>query len=321
MNTEKARELLAAASEKQSAAAVAGNFVIRGGTLADAQVTRFDLDNGLAAEVASDVAGAAAALAEKQFLAYDPSYQTDSGQVLVEALEDIPELAALDEVVRGGDVGFDTGDSESASVLAMAHIIGSGAARIVAYRMKGPGIATRRARAIPLLPRDGVYRRVDGDILYYEPRFDVYTCGGHALFTTVSLIHTKLQADRKARHMARKTLKQVTKDIAIDGYPDLEAAVMDDPTMRAKMAAIARLIENDPDYRANLTTDKLVTFVQAYPDYNIPLAQVQGRTVLAFDPSPQHRHQIPRLLADDYLHSYLTNRRYEAGSKQRVQAE
>ena len=58
--------------------------------------------------------------------------------------------------------------------------------------------------------------------------------------------------------------------------------------------------------------------LQVYPDYNIPLTTVDGTKALLFDPSPQHRHQIPRLLADDYLHSYLTDRTYEAGSKQRV---
>lgn len=93
---------------------------------------------------------------------------------------------------------------------------------------------------------------------------------------------------------------------------------MDDPTMRAKMAYVARLLASDPAYAKNLTTKKLVKFVETYPDYDIPVTTVNGKKALSFDPSPQHRHQIPRLLADDYLHSYLTDRNYEAGSKQRV---
>jgi hypothetical protein len=201
----------------------------------------------------------------------------------------------------------------------MAHAIGVGSNQVVAYRMKGPGIAARRSKGFTLIPRDGIYRPVEGDVLYYEPRFDAFTCDGFVYFTTVTLIQTKLHADHKARQLAKETLSAVTSKVMIHGFGELEKAVMDDPSMRAKMASVARLIEADPDYAENLTTEKLVEFVETYPDYDIPVTTIGGRKALAFDPSPQHRHQIPRLLADDYLHSFLTDRNYEAGSKQRVQ--
>ncbi len=93
---------------------------------------------------------------------------------------------------------------------------------------------------------------------------------------------------------------------------------MNDPTMRAKMAHVARLVNDDPEYARHLTTKKLVAFVEEYPAYDIATSKVDGKKSLKFDSSPQHRHKIPRLLADDYLHSYLTDRSYEAGSKQDV---
>tara|TARA_R100000365_G_C2748652_1_gene81004 strand:+ start:9897 stop:10784 length:888 start_codon:yes stop_codon:yes gene_type:complete len=291
------------------------NFVVRGEALADADLARFDLVDGMASTVADDVRRAADALTSKQFLEYDPSYQTSSSQVLVEKLSDIPELDAVDAAVRRGDAPYDSGGRP---VVAMVHAVGSGKARVVAYRLKGPGIATRRSRGITLIPRDGVYRPIEADVLFYEPRFDVVTCSGYAYFTTVTLIQTKLHAADKARDLARGTLKEVTAKIRIDGFTDLEQAVMDDPSMRAKMAYVARLLQSDPDYAKNLTTKKLIAFVETYPDYDIPISTVDGKKALRFDPSPQHRHQIPRLLADDYLHSYLTDRNYEAGSKQRV---
>ena len=113
-------------------------------------------------------------------------------------------------------------------------------------------------------------------------------------------------------------MKSVTTSIRIDGYDELEAAVMDNPSMRAKMAQVARLISGDPDYAKHLTTKKLVAFAEKHPDYDIATSSVGGKKSLKFDSSPQYRHQIPRLLADDYLHSYLTDRIYEAGSKQDV---
>lgn len=291
------------------------NHVLRGAALSDAGLTRFDLVDTMAADVIADVTRAGETMTRKQFLTYDPSYQTSSSQVLVEALGEIPELAAVDALIREGDVPDDDGGDP---VVAMAHSIGTGTGRIVAYRLKGAGIATRRARGIPLVPRDGVYRPLTGEILYYEPRFDALTVPGFVFFNTVTLVQTKLHAPDKARQLAKDTLKSVTKKIRIDGYVELEAAVMDDPSMRAKMAHVARLISDDPDYVKHLTTKKLVAFVEKYPDYDIATSTVGGKKSLKFDSSPQHRHQIPRLLADDYLHSYLTDRNYEAGSKQDV---
>lgn len=292
------------------------NFVIRGDALSGARITRYNLIQEMAKTVTEDVVKAASALTKRQFLKYDPSYQTSSSQVLVEKLAEIPELDAADAHVRRGDLGLDSGGDP---VVALAHVVGVGKHQIVAYRVKGPGIATRRVKGIPLIPRDGIYRPLEGDVLYYEPRFDAFTCGEYVYFTSVSLIQTKLHADDKARELAKKTLAKVTAKIEIDGFRELEQAVMDDPNLRAKMAAVARLVDSDPTYAKNLTTAKLVKFVSSNPDYGIPVSTLNGVKVLRYDPSPQHRHQIPRLLADDYLHSYLTDRNYEAGSKSRIE--
>lgn len=313
MTEDQARESLERALG--SAPSSLDNYVLRGASLSDADVRRFDLEADMATGVISDVLQAIEAMTRKQILSYDPSYQTSSSQILVEALDSIPELAAIDATIREGDVAA---DNETGSAIAMAHAVGVGSERIIAYRLKGAGIATRRARGIPLVPHDGVYRQLRGEILFYEPRFDVLTAQGFAFFNTVTLVQTKLHAPEKAQRLASDTLKSVTARIRIDGYVELEAAVIDDPSMRAKMAHVARLVADDPEYAKSLTTKKLVDFVENHPEYDIATSKVQGKKSLKFDSSPQHRHKIPRLLADDYLHSYLTNRSYEAGSKQGV---
>lgn len=315
MDAEVARVALSAALEDSSRGAL-DNFVLSGEAIEGATVSRFDLTAELAHQVNKDVRANATSLAGKQFLPYDPSYQTNSSQVLVEDLSWIPALAGVDAAVRMGDVPNYSGGG---SVVAMAHAVGMGGHQVVAYRVKGPGIATRRERGlVQLLPRDGVYAPINKEVLYYEPRFDVLTCAGYAFFVTVTLIQTKLQADEKARQLAKATLASVTKKVNIDGVAELEQAVMGDPTMRAKLASIARLLESDLEYGSHLTTKRLIKFIENNPDYDIPIGQVNGKPALRFDPSPQHRHQIPKLLADDYLHSQLTERNYEAGSKQRM---
>lgn len=313
MTTDPYRDALSAALE--AATPGLANYVIRGDALADGEPTEFDLTADLAERVTTDLTHAAEGLLRKQFVAYDPSYQTNASQVLVEDLTEIAELAGVDARIRTGDVAEDTGDGD---VVAMVHALGVGSDQVVGYRTSGAGIATRRRQGLPLIPRQGVYGPVQGDVLYYEPRFDVFTCAGFAYFTNASLIQTKLQAPDKARALARKTLRHVTATVRIDGFDELEKAVMDDATLRAKMTYVARLVERDPEYAALLTTERLVEFIADNPQFDIPLSTVDGKPALKFQTSPQHRHQIPRLLADDYLFSQLTERSYEAGSKQRV---
>lgn len=316
MNIESARASLEAAVSAAGQSAAAGNYVVRGHALEAAEVTRFELIDTMASTVTSDLTRYVGGLPARQFLPYDPSYQTNPSQLLFEDLSAIADLAAIDAVIRGDDVDDDAGGDP---LVAMAHTLGAGADKIVAYRVKGPGIAARRKKWVQLIPRNGIYEPIDDEILIYEPSFDVITCSGYAYFTTVTLIQSQLNASGKARDLAKATLASATAKLKIEGIEELEKAVMDDRTMRLKMAAVARLLAAEPDYVKLLTTRNLVRFIKAHPDYDIPLADSDGKSVLKFDPTPQRRHQIPKLLADDYLHSQLTDRNYEAGSKHRVQ--
>ncbi|WP_454301705.1 hypothetical protein [Salana multivorans] len=187
MSAESARQALQAAADARPD--TLDNHVLRGAALSGAEVTRFDLVDTMAVDVIADVTRAAETMTRKQFLDYDPSYQTSTSQVLVEALTDIPELAVIGALIREGDVPDDNGADP---VVAMAHSIGTADNRVIAYRLKGAGIATRRVRGIPLVPRDGVYRPMPGEILYYEPRFDALTIPGFVFFNTVTLVQTKL---------------------------------------------------------------------------------------------------------------------------------
>lgn len=291
------------------------SHVLRGPSLEEASPQRYDIEADFAARVVEDLRAHTEALAAREIVPYDPSYRTSSHQVLVEDLPEIPDLAAVDARIRRGDLPRDEG---SEPVVAMAHLLGDGEDALLAYRVKGAGIATRRSRGIPLSPLQGVYRPVQGEVLFYEPSVDVLTVRGLAFVTAVSLIQTRLHAPQKAQRLARETLRRATARVEVDGIAELEAAVVADPGMRAKMAQVARRMEADPEYAQLLTTERLVVFAIEHPEYAIATAD-QAR--LVFDPSPQTRWAIPKLLADDYLYSELTQRSYEAGSKSEVRAD
>ena len=88
--------------------------------------------------------------------------------------------------------------------------------------------------------------------------------------------------------------------------------------MMAKMASVRRSIESDPDYARAMTMDRLIAYIEQHPHVDIDVVGSGSSRELVFDPRPARRFQILKLLDDDFLHSVLTERDYEAGSKVRT---
>ncbi|WP_438352533.1 Kiwa anti-phage protein KwaB-like domain-containing protein [Microbacterium sp. CJ88] len=292
-------------------------YVVRGASLSSATVTRITLERDLTATVVADVLAHAERISEKEFLPYDPSYQLASNQVIADDVAEVPAIAELLAVVDRDDVATDAGGDP---VIAMVHRVeGAGEASVTVLRLTGAGIATKRARGVrALLGQGGVFTEIDAEILYYEPRFDALVSGGDLIVSTITLLSRKLEAPERARARAREVFSTATERIAIRGADELADAVASDPAMIAKMMAVSRLLEHDPDYAELLTTDRLVPFLRANPHIDIDIVGEGDAAQLVYDPAPQKRYRIVKALADDYLSSQLTGRDYEAGSKQRL---
>lgn len=308
---------------REAVAAVAGDdaavlevVLARGPELAGASAARVAFEAEVAALIAADVAHYAAKVADRALLAYDPSYQTDSAHALLESLAAVPALAELHGRVLEGDLPFDS-DGDDPPIVAIAHVLRAAAGQLVAYRLKGAGIATKRQRRLVLVPHDGVYGRA-GHVLYHEPAFDALVVDDQVLVTATSTFAGRLEAPGKAEEMARQTFTGLVTHLRIDWVDELAEAVVHEPSMRAKVAQIARLLAADPHYAHHLTMPKLLAFIDAHPHLDIELVGEGEARSLRFDRSPQQRHKIVKLLADDYLTSRLTDRDYEAGSKSRI---
>lgn len=313
-----ARADLEAARDALSTESGLDTYVARGDELDGATVTRVEFAADLAADVRADLVAALTRLADRELVPYDPAYEPSSGQALVADLDAIPALQRLHADVATDDVPVDGATGEP--IRAMAHRLHRADTLVAAYRVKGAGIATRRPRGLrALLPRDGVYERVDDEILYYEPRFDAWVVGPHVLFTARTTLEQRLEAPGKAQEMARATFARATGRVDIDGADELAAACAGDPTMRAKMASLARTLDADPGYADLLTTEHLVDFVDVNPQFGVRVDGTGADRRLVFESGPQARYRILKLLADDFLRSDLSQHRYEAGSKQRRQ--
>ena len=313
MSVASARALLASALD---ADATVSSFLVRGPHLAAGVLSRIDFEAELAREVDLDVRRHAARLLDREWLPYDPAYQPSPAQALLDELPLVPHLQRLHTELVRDDLPIDR--QPDLPVVAMAHRLDL-PTPVVAYRVQGAGIATRRPRGLrALVPRDGVYERHSGDLLWYEPRVDVLVCGDDVLVTAPTTLQRRLQAPERAAEMAARTFTRITRQLRIEGVADLLAAVAGDPVMVAKMAALHRLLEADPGYADLVTTERLLAFVDANPDIGVAVTGTGPERRLLFEPAPQQRYRIVKLLADDYLRSELTDRRYEAGSKHRL---
>jgi hypothetical protein len=317
---EQVRYHLSSTVEAVRADPAASNFLVRGPSLAEGEPTAVTFDAQTTADAASDVIAYSDALLTKEWIAYDPSYQLASNQALVDELAQVPELARLHAAVVGGSMPLDSSSSSAGRVVAMVHRVRSTPElSVTAYRLKGQGIATRRPRGIRILvPRDGVFERIDGEVLYYEPGFDALVVGDHVIVTAISTLQRSLGSTERARRMAALTFTQATAQLAIEGADALADAVATDPAMVAKMAQLARILEAEPEYAQLLTTARILDFLDHNP--HIPIATTgQGdERRLLFESSPQKRYLIVKALADDYLRSELSQRTYEVGSKVQI---
>ena len=307
------REALAAALAAAVSADSPRTWLLRGGNLAAANPTKIDTDRKTATTIATDVRAALTAAANAELVDYDPSYQPAPNQRLVIPASELPFLDRLHKLVALGDLPLDNGVGP---LLGMVHQLGADATPVAAYRVTGPGIATKRPRGLrALLPRDGVYEAIDGDVIYYQPRFDVLVVAEFALVSTRTVLEQRLGGDQTLKEQALATLDVISATLDIAGLAELRKAATSDHTMMVKLGQVRRLIDSDPAYAAALHTERLLAFLDNHPDIDIPTAGQGSTRALSFVASPQQRYRLVKLLADDYLRSDLTNRQYEAGSK------
>jgi hypothetical protein len=285
------------------------HWVVRGRALAAGTPGRVSFERELAETVVGDVLSRAEQLLEQEFVPYDPSYQPSTGQVLVESLSELPELQPLHAALPSASAD----DAERGDVRATVHRASADAeTAITAYRTRSAAVATKRTGV--LLPRDGVYERVDRPLLMYDAAFDALVVGDTAFIAKTATFRT-FGSTEKAAAMARTTFSTATAALRIDGADELLAAVSSDPNMVAKMAQLSRTLEAEPDYAEALTMPRLLAFLDGNPQIPIATTGDGDERRLVFESSPQKRWLIVKALADDFLKSELSNRSYEVGSK------
>lgn len=105
--------------------------------------------------------------------------------------------------------------------------------------------------------------------------------------------------------------------LTVRGIDELRAACLSDLNMMRKLVSIRRRLA-DPRFRAALTMDRILAFLAMNPQVTVPVDRSGPSPALVFEPGPQQRWALLKLLDDDFLRSDLTDYRYEANSKSEV---
>lgn len=228
---------------------------------------------------------------------------------------DAAVLEQVEDIVGQTDLDGFSGQAATVRLIA-ARITCADGTVMTFYRVADPMLQLKKSKALALLASDGVYSKLEpADVLLIQPDFDVVVIGGYAFFAKKSTFERAFGFVEELKKESLSTFKAVTKKLRIKGLAELQAACTKQPQMMAKMSSIKRSMDQDPDYAKAMTMKKLLKYIDEHPHVDIQIEEENGKKVLVFDPSPKRRFQILKLLDDDFLHSVLTTRDYEAGSK------
>lgn len=282
----------------------------------------------LATEPADEVKLAArdylSQVTQQTMLPYGPATVPPSGHSLYLAQDRAVNLAATEGAMATGNVDvYDPKAPYATKINLLAfRLTLNDKTNLTLYRVLKAQLrfGGGRRRLLPLHLQDGQYSRLDpADVLLFDLDFDFVVTEQTAIFDLKATFERVFGFFEELRANSVKTFNRVTKDLRIKGIKELRAACTTEVTMMNKMSSIARSLE-EPDYAAAMTMDKLVAFVHANPALGVEVVGKGAKAELVFDNSPQKRFKLLNLLDDDFLHSALTDREYEAASKVRAGA-
>lgn len=254
-------------------------------------------------------------------LAYGPAVQIPPQHWMHVTQAEAATLAAIEDLVRKQDLKLFDAKSEHAPTIKMlaARFTTVDQRSVTFYRVADSMLQLKKSKLLGLLQEGGVYGRMEPtDVLLLRTDFEVVVIDGYAFFTKKLTFERAFGFLEKLRKESLETFNTVTKHLRIRGLDALRDACTSQSQMMAKMASIRRSLESDADYAKAMTMERLAAYIQEHPHVDIELVGSGAERELVFDPKPARRFQILKLLDDDFLHSVLTERDYEAGSKIRT---
>lgn len=279
-------------------------------------VSSVGLSGGLKAEFLVAAKAKAESLRDLSPRPYGPAVELSRGEVMWVA-GDTGTLSAIDPLVDAGDVDVysqPTGDGARVRMLVVRVRVGD--VNVKFYREIASSAWLAQSKKVALFWADGHFDKIDSkNVLIFDGAFDAVVVDGFALFTAKYKFERIFSFGAEIARQSRETLTKITKNLRIRGYEEMERACTTNPGMMAKLASVARRMQEDAGYAGAMTMDNLVPFVHEHPETGVEVIGEGANSELVFYNDPGRRFKILRLLDDDFLHSELTQNTYEANSK------
>jgi len=287
------------------------NVLVAAEPEAEVIIQRLNLRQDLAAEFLS-AAQAASPDEDVLLKPYDPGYTPDWNEVcyidLAENLA-IAELISQISQVQQAEL-FRERDEIVDHLRFYAVVVSPNARRhAVFFRTYSPKKElTRRAGFAALLSR-GHYDKVETKIFLFDSQIDCFSWGGYLFIYNVVAFQRIFNYFEEVRARADETVTAILAQIPISNADAFRVAGTAQMQMMSKLAQIAR-----KPYLNRVTIQDVRRAIDEF-HLDVRIVEENGQEKLLFEPAPNKRWLILKLLDDDFLGSIMTNQKYEVNSK------
>jgi len=245
---------------------------------------------------------------------YDASYRPEQHEAMYMKIADNHEIAGIVEAFsKFDDLGLFKESNEVTEHLKFyGVVVQTSRDKAVFFRQYSPKKELSRTKRFAVIHDKGAYDKISSKVFLFDAGIDCAAWGEYIFIFNVHQYHLMFQYYEALRRESHKTVATILKHVPIVNEDEFKAACDSFPMM-VKLAGIA-----SQPYLATLT---LRTLERAIKRYHLGIdisSDAKGRRGLKFDPSPEKRWQILRLLGDGYLTSSMTNADYMVNSKTRL---
>jgi Domain of unknown function (DUF4868) len=275
------------------------------------RIQRLNLHEELAQEF---FATAQEALPEEgtRYIPYDPGYTPDWNQVAYLELANSPTIADLvAEVSKVQQAELFQEEDAIVDHLRFYSVVISPSARrqAVFFRTYSPARELSRKPGFAAVFSKGHYDKIKNKIFLFDRQIDCFSWDGYLFIRSVPAFQRIFKYYEELRAKADETVTAILDRIPIANADAFRESGTRQIQMMSKLAQIAR--------KPYLDQVTMKDIQRTITDFNLELQIVKegGKQKLLFEPSPNKRWLILKLLDDDYLGSTMTNQKYEVNSK------
>jgi len=309
MTLEEARDRLVKSVGQQSAvnaivmaSQVNGEYRFAHANVSPNVVTDFTSD--VKAFIRASVAGA-------RLRPYEPAYKPDDDELLYLELARASDLKSYTDPVAKPS-GLPVFDDSKGFVDGLRFTVANyrtpgGNASL--FRRYSPSKELTRSRFRSVVFEGGTFNKFKKKVFLFDDHFDCVEYEGFLLIKSVGNFEWIFGYVAQLHALAQDVIKDIRGAVPIAGFAEFEAACLKQPQMTAKLASLA-----GRGYITSLNLEKCKEIIKQF-DLPIEVVSEHGIEKLQFDPAPERRWLILKVLDDDFLNSDLTNARYESNSK------